>query len=273
MRLSTTSLETLAQAYPHRPVQFEFELDKPKLLQREHIAELAGELPTQSIEQNMGDLTKVSDPSAARPTGLTAAESVRTISDNGAWIVLKNIEQSEAYNKLVDSMIEQISAVTTPEARIQKRLQEGFIFVSSPGSVTPYHIDHEHNILFQIEGTKRVTIYPKKPPFLLPEELERLHSGGHRNLPDREGIESGGEEFLLTPGTALYFPVTAPHWVQNGDQVSVSLSVTWRSNLQKRERHHHLMNAWRRSQGKPVLEESANWQRVTHTLLRKARLR
>jgi hypothetical protein len=273
MRLSTTSLEALGQAYPHRPVQFEFELDKPKLLERDKIAELAMELPPQSIEQNMGNLAKVSDPSAAKPTGLTAAESVRTISNNGAWIVLKNIEQSDSYSNIVNAMIEQISAITTPEARIQKRLQEGFIFVSSPGSVTPYHIDHEHNILFQIEGTKRVTIYPKEPPFLLPVELERLHCGGHRNLPDREGIESGGEEFVLTPGTALYFPVTAPHWVQNGDQVSVSLSITWRSNLQKRERHHHLMNAWRRERGKPVLEESATLQRVAHTLLRKAHLR
>ena len=37
---------------------------------------------------------------------------------------------------------------------------QGFIFVSSPNSVTPYHFDPEHNILLQIRGSKVMTQFP-----------------------------------------------------------------------------------------------------------------
>src|SRR5215813_3710147 len=32
----------------------------------------------------------------------------------------------------------------------------GWIFVSSPNAVTPFHMDHEHNFIMQIRGTKRL---------------------------------------------------------------------------------------------------------------------
>ena len=33
--------------------------------------------------------------------------------------------------------------------------KQGFIFISSPGSVTPFHIDPENNFLLQIRGSKK----------------------------------------------------------------------------------------------------------------------
>ena len=39
----------------------------------------------------------------------------------------------------------------------------------------------------------------------------------------------GGREFALGPGEALFVPVMAPHFVRNGPEPSVSLSITWRS--------------------------------------------
>ena len=40
---------------------------------------------------------------------------------------------------------------------------------------------------------------------------------------------TGGTEFPLAPGEALYVPVMAPHFVRNCGESSISLSVTWRS--------------------------------------------
>src|SRR5207245_10351601 len=33
----------------------------------------------------------------------------------------------------------------------------------------------------------------------------------------------------LVPGEGLHFPVTVPHWVKNGPEVSVSFSITFRT--------------------------------------------
>jgi hypothetical protein len=38
-----------------------------------------------------------------------------------------------------------------------------------------------------------------------------------------------GRAIDIAPGEAIYVPILAPHWVQTHDAVSVSLSLTWRS--------------------------------------------
>ena len=57
-----------------------------------------------------------------------------------------------------------------PQARARAGL-EGFIFVSSPGSVTPYHIDPERNFLLQVRGNKTMHMF----------------DGSDRSLLDRSG--------------------------------------------------------------------------------------
>lgn len=59
---------------------------------------------------------------------------------------------------------------------------------------------------------------------------EHFHLGlQHRNLIWQDDFTALGQPVPLSPGEAVYVPVKAPHWVQNGDAVSISLSVTWRS--------------------------------------------
>ncbi len=121
--------------------------------------------------------------------------------------------------------------------------REGFIFISSPGSVTPFHFDPEHNILLQVRGRKTMTIFPADDERVVGgAEHERFHNGGHRNLPWRDDIASHGRPFELTPGKAVYVPVKAPHWVRNGPEVSVSLSITWRSEWSYREEYARRLN-------------------------------
>src|SRR3546814_4940370 len=60
---------------------------------------------------------------------------------------------------------------------------EALIFLSSPGSITPFHMDPEHNILLQIEGEKTMTVFPPGDETLVPaQQSECFHRGGHRNL-------------------------------------------------------------------------------------------
>jgi len=108
--------------------------------------------------------------------------------------------------------------------------RSGFIFVSSPGSVTPFHFDQEYNFLLQIRGQKQVSLFDGEDRALLTErELEKFYARGHRNLVFDDTNQRKAQVFTLAPGDGLYFPVTWPHWVKNGSQVSVSFSITFRT--------------------------------------------
>src|SRR6185295_151656 len=99
-------------------------------------------------------------------------------------------------------------------------------------------------------GSKRVHLFdPRDRIVLSAEALERFYGGGHRNMVFRAEYQERALEYELTPGKGLHFPVTAPHYVRNGPDVSVSFSITFRTpDLESRART-HLFNAWLRRCG------------------------
>lgn len=139
---------------------------------------------------------------------------------------------------------------------------EAFIFVSSPAAVTPFHLDPEQNFLLQIRGTKKLRVFDATPGAVISEgTLERFFSGAHRNLVYDERHEVHGETFTLCPGDALHVPVASPHWVRNGEELSVSLSVTFRTERSRRFGHAHAINAKLRAVGLvPQRVGSAAWR-------------
>ena len=127
---------------------------------------------------------------------------------------------------------------------------QAFVFVTSPGGVTPYHFDPEHNILLQVRGSKHMTQFPAGDSTYAPDELhEAYHTGGPRELKWREELQAGGTEFALRPGDALFVPVMAPHYVRNGNEPSVSLSITWRSEWSFAEADARAFNGMLRKAG------------------------
>ena len=53
---------------------------------------------------------------------------------------------------------------------------EGFVFVSSPDAVTPYHFDPEHNILLQLVGHKAMTVFPANDARIAPDRVHEAYS-------------------------------------------------------------------------------------------------
>jgi hypothetical protein len=196
------------------------------------VARLAAALPIEDVEHNAGALPIGVDPRAVPRSNRAVGETLASIDAAGAWVALKYIEKVAPYGTLLERCLAEIRPLA-------ERLAPGmcqphaFLFVSSPRAVTPYHIDPEHNFLLQIRGRKRVTVWDPADRDAVSElDLEKFLSGGrHRNLPWREDLAARGVAFELGPGDGLHIPVTAPHWVQNLDEVSVSLSVTFRSEV------------------------------------------
>ncbi|KLE36012.1 cupin-like domain-containing protein [Aurantiacibacter luteus] len=217
-----------SSSYPEGTHKLEHNLVGHPLLELDALALLGEALPPESVEYNRGDLPIGVD-GKPEGNGLTIGETIRNIATSNSWAVLKNIEQNRPFEGLLHELIGELAPII--EARTGKILRpQGFIFISSPDAVTPYHFDPEHNILLQLRGHKVMTVFPPGDPRFAPDAVhETYHTGGGRELTWDEAFMRHGVRFTLYPTDAIYVPVMAPHFVQNGKEVSVSLSITWRS--------------------------------------------
>jgi hypothetical protein len=238
-----------AAAYPNQPAVLDHRLTDHPLLSLEALAALGEALPESDVEYNRSDLPIGIKPEDIPANGLGIGETIRRIADTGSWAVLKFIEQVPAYRELLHGLLSEFAPLVAERTGPMLTLQ-GFVFVSSPGSITPFHFDPEHNILVHLRGAKVMTVYPAGDTrFAEQAEHERYHTGGHRNLPWSEEFAGGGLAAQLTPGKALLVPVMAPHFVAVGDAPAISLSITWRSEWSYREAEAHAANNWLRQRG------------------------
>ncbi|MCB4862967.1 cupin-like domain-containing protein [Sphingobium sp. PNB] len=263
-----------AAAYPDRAAKLNHGLAGHALLTLEALAGLAERMPVDSVEYNLGKLPLGVRAEDTPSNGLTLGETIRTIETNGSWAVLKNVERDAAYGALLDRALAELAPLVERETGPMLH-REAFIFLSSPGSVTPFHMDPEHNILLQIRGEKTMTVFPAGDEELVPAvQSEAFHAGGHRNLDWRDGFRERGMAVTLSPGDAIHVPVKAPHFVENGPVVSVSLSVTWRSERSVAEGELYSLNALLRRRGLPVgrigaRPEAQGARRIAYRIMRK----
>jgi quercetin dioxygenase-like cupin family protein len=243
------ALAALGGLYPQQPGLLRHGLCSHKLLTLEALVGLSTRIRPVDAEYNRGDLPIGLDPAATPANGLTAEETIRSIEHCGSWMVLKFIEQDPAYRALLHDALAPLRPLVANVTGEMLHMQ-GFIFISSPGAVTPFHFDPEHNILLQIRGSKTMTVFPAGDEALAPgERHEDFHRGGHRNLAWRDEFAARGEAFELAPGDSIYVPVKAPHWVKNGREPSISLSITWRSEWSYNESYARGFNRLARRAG------------------------
>jgi Cupin-like domain len=224
------AMAALAALYPETHGRISHQLVDHPLLTLDALVELGAALPEASVEYNPGNLPIGIAPEDVPSPRLSITETIRSIEENGSWMVLKRIEQHPAYAALLSQTLAEI------EPLVRQRTggmlgTEGFLFISSPHAVTPFHFDPEHNILMQIRGSKVMSVFPADDESIISaQRIEQFHLGEHhRNQPWSDAFAPKGEPVPLSPGDAIYVPVKAPHWVQNGPDVSISLSITWRS--------------------------------------------
>lgn len=260
-RLIELESDILEKAFDHQPFLVRHRLSGHPLFDLRSMMKLARRLPAESIEYNAGDIPVSVDPGRTPGNGLSAEETIRRIRECRSWLVLKNVEKIATYGDLLEACLSDVAAAAGGKLP-GMRNKQAFIFISSPGAVTPYHIDPEHNFLLQVEGSKIISIFdPMDRAVLSEEDLERFFSGAHRNLEFNEERRNRAQIFRLEPGAGLHFPVTAPHWVKNGNGVSISFSITFRSPISERRETIYKINAiLRKIRLKPAAPGKSRWR-------------
>jgi hypothetical protein len=228
------------------------------LFELPRLVELARALPAAQVEYNAGNVPLSLDPAQAPSNGLSPEETVRRIEHCNSWLVLKNVERDPAYAGLLARCLADVRGAASA-ATAGMGQAEAFIFVSSPGAVTPFHMDPEENFLIQVRGRKTMHVFERS--VLSVDEVERFFNGAHRNLVYRGEYAARSKAFRLAPGLALHVPVVVPHWVQNGPEVSVSFSITYRTSASARMAQAHKLNAALRRWGVRPAPVGESWLR------------
>ena len=102
-----------------------------------------------------------------------------------------------------------------------------YLFIASPNSVTPFHIDRYSTFLMQFRGSKTVTVaQPWDDRVVSQSDREAYVVRQNTKLPWSQQTDQLSTAFEFNPGEALHIPFVAGHHVRNGpEDVSISMSI------------------------------------------------
>ena len=188
----------------------------------------------------------------ARPEGTTLVDALASIKSGQNWVILKRIHEDPAYRDVLDCLIPQLSALSGVHIARTYYDPTMTIFITSPGRITPYHMDGETNFLAQIHGAKLVYIYDGNDQSVLsPHDLEAYWTGNLPKIDYPEALPHGHWQYQLQPGNGVFNPAIFPHWLQNGDDVSISVSINFKRRHNEAIGAHRMNHYLRRAGLKP----------------------
>jgi hypothetical protein len=222
------------------PVKFEpwkiqaltHSLSDHPLLQIEALVELGKRqearklVRTHSADATAG--TSFADAPNVAPNKAGAVATLEGIANARAWMSLLNVQADPIYRAFIDEILDEVKPIVEHKDP-GMCYRAGWIFVSSPNTVTPFHMDHEHNFIMQIRGTKRLHVWDQFDRTVITERAQELFHDAHsRELVKwDERFRDRALVYDLKPGLGGYMPSTAPHMVENGPEPSITISFTY----------------------------------------------
>jgi Cupin superfamily protein len=236
-------------AFPKESVGFIHDLHHDYRLTLASVADLADRLPRRSVIADTA-AQPLLVPQGGPPRGALKrpGDVIRDLHNANAWLTLLNVEDDPGMAELMNSHLDRLeSGMIAKQGKMRKRV--AFVFVSSPNSVTPVHYDIEHSLLMQVSGSKTVSIGRFESDAVRRREFDRYWDGSHGRI---ENLPPEVATYPLTPGRAVYIPPGTPHWVHNGPDISLSVTLTYFTAATVRENRIEAFNSYlRRRHMKP----------------------
>jgi mannose-6-phosphate isomerase-like protein (cupin superfamily) len=239
-------------AFPGGSVGFAHDLHLDDRLTLAAVADLADRLPRRSVIADIA-AQPLLVPQGGPPRGALErpGDVIRDLHNAKAWLTLLNVEDDPGMAELMNTQLDQLESGMSAKRgkRVKMRKRVAFVFVSSPNSVTPVHYDIEHSLLMQVSGCKTVSIGRWKSDAARRHEFDRYWDGSHGRI---ETLQPEEAAYTMTPGRAVYIPPGTPHWVHNGPDISLSVTLTYFTPATVRENRVEGFNAQlRRRHRKP----------------------
>lgn len=223
-------------------------LQLPALIALGERLEAAGRVRSHSDTAAAG--TSFSDAPRLHPNQKSAVATLADLENAGAWTSLLNIQTDDLYRTLVDDVLDELK----PE--VDRRdpgmsYRAGWIFMTSPGAITPFHIDREHNFIVQVAGRKRLYVWEPDDTEAVSEAARDLFHDSHSRelIRWRDELKARARVFDLVPGMGAYMPSTSPHLVENGPGPSITASFTYYTDGTRRNNLLHKLHNRMRDRG------------------------
>jgi hypothetical protein len=237
--------DQMSARYNRLPFTISHRLNEHPVFRLESIAALCRRLPPHQVVHRFGKVTDDADFDASfrMQPGFTLDDALDHLEERQAYIYISNPETDPQYRPVIEELLGELAMRTEP-LDPGMNWYSAYLFVSARDSVTPYHMDREMNFLLQVRGQKTVRLWdPADKDVLRPDEQDLLLSYmSDRRPPYRSGIESKAMEFNLHPGLGVHHPFIAPHLVHTGQEISISLALSFRTRQSDLRTEAHQFN-------------------------------
>jgi len=142
-----------------------------------------------------------------------------------AFVQIMNLRSDPAYRAVVDELLDEVMLLLpVRDRRLVNR--DAAAFLASPGSTTPFHLDHEQNFLCHLQGAKTLYVWDHRDRSIVSERaLEHFfHEGQLIGASYQPEMLAKAHAFALTPGDCVYMPMGSPHAVSTGGDITATVS-------------------------------------------------
>lgn len=238
----SNSAELELDTFNHKPFTLSHSLVNHESFQLDNLALLISELPEKQVifsklleEEDIGS-DFFNDPKSGKYANKGSLEkAIKSMESADAFITLINPHRHPLFEGVYNAIIHEVeeSLGKTEKNIVRRRGEQSWLFIASPNAVTPYHYDPSSNFLFQIQGEKKVKVFPPRHPDILSDEQyeDILTVGPPKDTGYRKELDHLGKEFNIKSGDGLHIPFTSGHYVQNGaNEVSITYSIFFQTN-------------------------------------------
>ena len=203
-----------------------------------------------TFNNNAGADANFDDVARLYPNRRSVTDTVQGINDAKAWMLLRHVQADPTYRALIDRALDPIMPhIERKDPGMYYRA--GWIFIASPHTITPFHIDRNHGILLQINGTKKVYVWDAEDIDVCSELARDCFHSRHEldKVKWHEAFRERAHVFEVGPGMGVYMPITSPHMVETGDEPSITISLTYSTNATRKNAMEHVMHDLMRRKG------------------------
>lgn len=224
------------------PFKFGHKLLGHPALTLENLARVLPALPKDQVMYSKGLLKNGDDFETTfrrRPKDRTIEETIEAIRTTDAYVMVRSPEVDASFAPLHRELISDVEALMRERGVGHHAIDaQLYLFIASPNSVTPFHIDRYSTFLMQFRGSKRVCVFePWDDRVVSAPNREAYVTRENTRLPWTPEVDALTTPFEFSPGEALHIPFVAGHHVRNGaDDVSISMSIIFNTDESMRWR-------------------------------------
>lgn len=155
--------------------------------------------------------------------GLSGSKLLEAAQAGRIWL---NLRATNDYLPEYAALADEIFAEKQAQTGVRTMKRDLGMLISSANAQVFYHLDVPLVSLWQLRGRKKVWVYPVADPYVGQEVLERivLKETAEQFTFD-PAWDAGAQAYDLTPGTMVTWAQNAPHRIENGPMLNVSLSI------------------------------------------------